>query len=120
MKRKSARKITDFEIFSLIDQGYTQRKISNILGISPQALNKRFKRYKKDGLIRVSETATKDMRSLTLGHDTIYVVTEKGRANILGGFHRKSSDEFENCINAIIYYAHRIRKLNSYQRQNRQ
>jgi len=95
---------SDFLIFMLIDRGNTQAKISKILGVTRQAVNKKFRRYLDEGLIAESKNQTRDLRYLTLGHDKIYSITEKGRELIFLGFRREYTDEISNAIAAIRYY----------------
>ena len=104
MKPRSRKDINTFRIFVLIDDGKTQQEIAEILGISKQAINKRFKLYVKEGLIKESKIQTKDLRYLTKGNDKIYVVTPKGRELVFMGFYREYIDDLQNAIDAMRYY----------------
>lgn len=95
---------TDFDIFILIDQGLTQKEIANVIGLSPQAVNKRFQRYLDRGWIRVSEPQTEDRRYANLSNEKVYLVTDKGRELVFKGFYGKYCDELRHCVHALRYY----------------
>lgn len=95
---------TDFDVFVLIDQGLTQAEIAEVIGVSPQAVNKRFRRYLDRGWIKKSIPQTEDRRYVNLSSEKVYVITDKGRELVFKGFHRELCDELNHCIHAIRHY----------------
>lgn len=99
---------TDFDIFILIDHGLTQKEIADVIGVTPQAIHKRFQKYLDRGWIKESEPQTEDRRYLNLSNEKIYVITSTGRELIFKGFSQEFCDEMKNCLHAIRHYLDRL------------
>ena len=80
---KSKRRVPDWQILKLIDQGYNQAQIAKTLKISPQAVNKRVKKFLNRKWVTISEAATKDARQLNLTNEKIFTLTPTGKAHLL-------------------------------------
>lgn len=77
------RRVPDWQILQLIDQGCNQAEIAKQLKISPQAVNKRIKNFLIKKWIVFSDAATKDARRLRYTNEKIFILTPQGKTHLL-------------------------------------
>ncbi len=68
-------KVDTRELIKLLDSGKTQSEIASYFKVSKAAISKRVKKLIEKGIIKLSETATHDMRILKMGNYKVYRLT---------------------------------------------
>jgi len=70
----------------------TASEIGRMIGVTRQAVAKRLRKLKREGLIEVDEAATLYRRQLKCSREIIYRVTDRGRIFLLNSDHSRGDD----------------------------